>query len=137
MFHKATKVTFSYNCCCSLDTWCIRYNQGRNYQKQSPEVFCKKGVFENFAKFTGKYLCQSLFLTKLKTLIKLFSCEFCEIFWNTCLIQQLWTTSFEFFEVKSSIAVGTKLSNKSLELKTGIQSLSYKSCIENFERRVN
>ena len=27
-----------------------------------PEVFCKKVVFRNFAKFTGKDLCQSLFL---------------------------------------------------------------------------
>ena len=26
-----------------------------------PEVFCKKGVLRNFAKFTGKHLCQSLF----------------------------------------------------------------------------
>ena len=26
-----------------------------------PEVFCKKYVLRNFAKFTGKYLCQSLF----------------------------------------------------------------------------
>ena len=26
-----------------------------------PEVFCKKGVLKNFAKFTGKHLCQSLF----------------------------------------------------------------------------
>ena len=25
------------------------------------EVFCKKGVLKNFAKFTGKHLCQSLF----------------------------------------------------------------------------
>ena len=24
------------------------------------EVFCKKGVLRNFAKFTGKHLCQSL-----------------------------------------------------------------------------
>ena len=30
-------------------------------QKQPPEVFCKKGVLENFTKFTGKHLCQSLF----------------------------------------------------------------------------
>ena len=28
------------------------------------EVFCKKGVPINFAKFTGKHLCQSLFLNK-------------------------------------------------------------------------
>ena len=35
------------------------------YQKQSPEVFCKKGVLKNFAKFTGKNLYQSLFFNKI------------------------------------------------------------------------
>ena len=30
-----------------------------------PEVFCKKGVLGNFAKFTGKHLCQSLFFNKV------------------------------------------------------------------------
>ena len=30
-----------------------------------PEVFCKKGVLRNFAKFTGKHLCQSLFFNKI------------------------------------------------------------------------
>ena len=30
-----------------------------------PEVFCKKGVLSNFAKFTGKNLCQSLFFNKV------------------------------------------------------------------------
>ena len=29
------------------------------------EVFCKKGILENFAKFTGKHLCQSLFFNKV------------------------------------------------------------------------
>ena len=29
------------------------------------EVFCKKGVLRNFAKFTGKHLCQSVFLNKV------------------------------------------------------------------------
>ena len=29
------------------------------------EVFCKKGVPINFAKFTGKHLCQSLFPNKV------------------------------------------------------------------------
>ena len=28
-------------------------------------VFCKKGVLKNFAKFTGKHLCQSLFFNKV------------------------------------------------------------------------
>ena len=34
-------------------------------QRQPPEVFYKKGVLRNFAKFTGKHLCQSLFFHKV------------------------------------------------------------------------
>ena len=34
-------------------------------QKQPPEVSMKKGVLENFAKFAGKHLCQSLFFNKV------------------------------------------------------------------------
>ena len=52
-------------------------------QKQSPEVFCKKGVLRNFAKFTAKHLCQSLFFNKVAGLAHVFSCEFCEIFKET------------------------------------------------------
>ena len=29
-----------------------------------PELFCQKGVFRNFAKFTGNHLCQRLFFNK-------------------------------------------------------------------------
>ena len=29
------------------------------------EVFCKKGVLKNLAKFTGQQLCRSIFLIKL------------------------------------------------------------------------
>ena len=57
------------------------------------DVFCKKGALRNFAKITGKHLCQSLFLNKVareaynlsekKTLVQVFSCEFCEISRNT------------------------------------------------------
>ena len=34
-------------------------------RRSRPEVFCKKGVLRNFAKFTGKHLCQSLFFNKV------------------------------------------------------------------------
>ena len=47
-----------------------------------PEVFCEKGVLRNFAKFTGKNLCQSNFFKK-ETLAQVFSSEFCEIPKNT------------------------------------------------------
>ena len=58
-------------------------------------MLCRKGVFRNFIKFTGKQLqlCRNLFLIKLqaeacnfikkKTLTQVFSCEFCEISKNT------------------------------------------------------
>ena len=58
-----------------------------------PDVFCKKGILSNFAKFTGKHLCHSLFFNKVadlrpatitkETLTQVFSCEFREISKNT------------------------------------------------------
>ena len=58
-----------------------------------PEVFCKKSVLRNFAKFTGKYLSQCLFFNKKdlsllnfikkEALAQLFSGEFYEISKNT------------------------------------------------------
>ena len=55
-----------------------------DYRISRPEVFCKKSVLRNFAKFTGKHLYQSLFLPatlfKTMTLVQVISCEFCEIF---------------------------------------------------------
>ena len=35
------------------------------YRSIRPEVFFQKGVLRNFAKFTGKHLCQSLFFNKV------------------------------------------------------------------------
>ena len=37
----------------------------RWFRSSRPEVLCKKGVLRNFTKFTGKHLCQSLFLNKV------------------------------------------------------------------------
>ena len=59
------------------------------------EMFCKKAVLRNFAKFTGKHLCQGPLFNKVaglrpatllindETLAQVFSCEFCEMFKNT------------------------------------------------------
>ena len=38
------------------------------YGSSLPEVFCRKGVLRNFAKFTGKHQCQSLFFNKVEGL---------------------------------------------------------------------
>ena len=82
------------------------------YRSSVLEVFCEKGVLRNFAKFTGKHLCQSLFFNKVaggacniikkETLVQVFSCEFCEIskntfFYRTALVAALaniWNFSF-------------------------------------------
>ena len=40
----------------------------RNYRSSRPEVFCKKGVLRNFAKFTGKHLSQGLCFNKVARL---------------------------------------------------------------------
>ena len=37
----------------------------RKYRSSRPDVFCEKGVVKNFAKFTGKHLCLSLFFNKV------------------------------------------------------------------------
>ena len=45
-------------------------------EKQSPEVFCEKGILRNFAKLTGKHLCQSLFFNKAAGLSKFIRTRF-------------------------------------------------------------
>ena len=46
------------------------------------EVFCKKGVLRNLAKFTGKHLCQSLILNKVTILRP--AALFKKRFWHSC-----------------------------------------------------
>ena len=47
----------------------IQGNNGNPPPRSScPEVFCKKDVLKNLAKFTGKYLCHSLFFNKVADL---------------------------------------------------------------------
>ena len=60
-----------------------------------------EGVLSNFAKFTGKHLCQSLFYNnvaglrpaKKDTLAQVFSCEFCNISKYTFFTKHLWSTA--------------------------------------------
>ena len=52
----------------------------------------KKGVLRNFSKFTGKQLCQSLFIKK-EILAQAFSCQFCEISKDPFFTEHLWTTA--------------------------------------------
>ena len=63
----------------------------------------RKGVLRNFAKLTGKHLCQSLYFNKvagldynfikIETLAQVFSCEFCKIPKNTFFTEHVWATA--------------------------------------------
>ena len=85
---------------CKFDT---KLNNDRSSR---PEVLCKKDFLKNFAKFTGKHLCHSLFFNKVaglraqacnfikkETVALVFSYEFCEIFENTFFKEHPWTTA--------------------------------------------
>ena len=74
---------------------CVLEYVQNQYRSSRPEVFCKKVGLRNFAKFTGKQLCQSFFLNKVaglkkETLAQVFSWEFCEISKNTFFTEHLW-----------------------------------------------
>ena len=65
------------------------------FQKHSPRVFCKKGILRNFAKFTGKHLCQSLLtatLLKNRFLHRCFPVNFAKFlripFLKSCLYEE-------------------------------------------------
>ena len=61
------------------------------------EVFYKKAVLNNFAIFSGKHLCPSVFLGspfyEKETPTQVFSSEYCEIFNKTYLIEHLQTAA--------------------------------------------
>ena len=46
----------------------IKFSKHTLYRTSRPEVFCKKAVFRNFTKFTGKHLCHSFFFSKVAIL---------------------------------------------------------------------
>ena len=70
-------------------------------QKQPSEVFYKKAVLKNFAIFTGKHLCWSLFLIKLQAFrpdskrdpSTCISCESCEMLKNISFEEHLQTVA--------------------------------------------
>ena len=58
------KPALSINCATILESL-NNYFRLKKRRSSRPEVFCKKVVLRNFRKFTGKHLCQSLFLNKV------------------------------------------------------------------------
>ena len=61
LFRKANGETVSIPLLCLIQLNLVKWIK---FEKQPPEVFCEKGVSKDFAKFSRKHLCQSLFLNK-------------------------------------------------------------------------
>ena len=89
-----------------LNKQILHFLEKNENRSSRPEVFRKKGVLRNFAKLTGKHMCQNLFLSKVadvikkETLTQVFSCEFCEISKNTAI---------SYIGCKSNTQLTTKL----------------------------
>ena len=62
-----------------------KQHQLAKFRSSRPELFCKKSVLRNFAKSTGKHLCQSLLFNK-ETLAQVFPVKFTN-FWEHLLLQ--------------------------------------------------
>ena len=87
------------------------------HQKQPPEVLCKKRFLKNFTTFTGKHLCQSLFLMlqgfnyamflKRESNVDVFMWSL-RIFLNTYFEEHLPTTASLSFFSSSILNVRTK-----------------------------
>ena len=73
---KYIKITLSISYVDSLPDELLHFRSRRS------QMFFKIGVPENFAIFTGKHLCWSLFLIK-RDATQVFCYEFCEILKNT------------------------------------------------------
>ena len=94
--------------------WNLTWTHPSSHRKCS----LRKGVLRNFAKFTRKNLCQSLFIIKLqasasnfikKRLTQVFPCEFCEISKNTLFTEHFGATA------SKQILSHTNTCNKALE----------------------
>ena len=99
----------------------------------------ENSIFKNFTVFTGKHLCQSLFLFLnscrsqacnfiKETLAQVFSCGFSEIFKNTFFTEHPWTTASKDTSLKTlNINRSNQLNSKSRLILSCRRSLSYRN----------
>ena len=87
--------------------WKFLYCKLIFFRHRHRRCFIKDDVPKNFAKFKGKHLCQGLFFNEVagleawnfikdETLAQMLSFEFCEMFKNTFITEDLRTTASDF-----------------------------------------
>ena len=74
------------------------------FRSSRPDVFCKKGIVKNFAKLTGKQLCQSLFFNKIWNVF--FPVNFAKFLGAPVFIKRLWWLFVLFEETDLVSKVG-------------------------------
>ena len=70
------------NCSSTIDSCDLHWLS--SYRSSRPEVFCKKGVLRNLAKFIEKHLCQRLFFNKAAGLRHRSQVIFKKSLWHRC-----------------------------------------------------
>ena len=73
----------------------LSFIENSNSRRSRPEVFCKKGAPGNFAKFTGKHLCQSL---KKELWRRCFPVNFVKFLRPPFLTEHLWWLLLELIQ---------------------------------------
>ena len=107
------------------------------FRSSHPEMFCKKAALRDFPKFTGKHLCQSLFITKVggqgrqfylkRTLAQVFPVNFAKFGRTPFLTEHLWwlllvlqnRCSSKFLDIHQKISVLKSIFNTVRGLKAG------------------
>ena len=89
----------------NLLIWCLLFFARSRSSRL--EVFYKKGVLRNFAKFTGKHLCQCLFFNKVHVnFAKFLRTPFCKEHLWWLLLKKVEDDAYlnilEFYSIKSS-----------------------------------
>ena len=72
-----------------------------NFRSSRTEVFCKKDAPRNFAKFTGKHLCQSLTLLKKTLWHRCFPVNFARFLKTPCFTEHIRWLFCNFFKALS------------------------------------
>ena len=83
---------------CLAGFWIQLWNTRCRYSR--PEVFCKKGVLRNFAKFTGKHMCQSFIFNKIAGWHRCFLGDFEKFLKTPFLKGHLWWVLLTMISIK-------------------------------------
>ena len=106
------------------------------FRSTHPEVFYQKDL-RNFAKFTGRHLCQGLFFNKVAGLslqlylkkdpgASVFSCEFLEILKNTFLTEQFRMAASTICSIQLQYSIQYSSTICSIQLQIQLNSCSSK-----------